>query len=82
MAIQLLKFDCPLQDWMKAALWLVLYVQMIQLASLMDSTHQPQTMLLTWKPDQFSQLIRLCDLMTTHWEENGNVNTGKGATHD
>lgn len=80
MFIQLFKFDCPLQDWMKATLQLVLYILMIQLASLMDSTHQPWMPLLTWNPDQFSQLIHLRDLVATmeKWAQQ----TGKGATHD
>lgn len=46
-AIMLLKFDCSSQDWMKAAVWLVLYMQMIHLGSLMNSTHQPRMLLHT-----------------------------------
>ena len=80
MAIMRLKFDRPSQDRMKAAIWFVLYIQMIQLASLMDDTHQPYMLLHTWKPDQFSRLIHLCDLMATFGQEDGEVD--KAGRHE
>lgn len=54
----------------------------IQLASLMDSVHQPWMLLHAWKPDQFSQFIHLCDLMATLGEGNGKVNkSGRKELH-
>lgn len=48
----------------------------------MDSAHQPWMLLHAWKPDQFSQLIHLCDLMTTLRQETGEVNkTGRKEQH-
>lgn len=46
----------------------------IQLASVMDSAHQPWMLLGAWEPDQFSQFIHLCDLMATLGKGNGKVN--------
>lgn len=48
---------------------------MILLAPLMDSAHQPWMPFPCRKPDQFSQLIHLRDLMTTLTEGSEKVNT-------
>lgn len=73
MVIRPLKFDCPLQAWIKAGLQLVVQIQMTPLASLVGGTHQLWTLLHTLKPDQFLQLIHLCGIMTTLRQENGKI---------